>query len=75
MPLCAADSTVLLACCQLGAIPAVLRFALPSNPLDLRLQVSHGKQLIWLRWWWWWKGSRPFCIHASQEPAGILPGD
>ena len=38
--LAAADADVLLACCRLGFIPAVLRFALPSTPIDLRLQVG-----------------------------------
>lgn len=37
--LAAADEAALASCCRLGFIPAVLRFALPSTPIDLRLQV------------------------------------
>ncbi len=37
--LAAADGEALSGCCRLGFIPAVLRFALPSTPIDLRLQV------------------------------------
>ena len=42
LALCTQDAAALLACCQLGFCPAVLRFALPGSALELRLQVRHG---------------------------------
>lgn len=47
--LCSQDHAALRACCQLGFCPAVLRFALPSTPLDIRLQVgrAEGRVGLW----------------------------
>ena len=42
--LCSQDHSALRACCQLGFCPAVLRFALPSTPLDIRLQVGLNRK-------------------------------
>lgn len=40
LALCSADAASLRACCDLGFCPAVLRFALPATPLDVRLQAA-----------------------------------
>ena len=42
LALSGSDPAALLACCQLGFIPAVLRFASPSTPLDLRMRASRA---------------------------------
>ncbi|PRW61538.1 MAP3K epsilon kinase 1-like isoform X2 [Chlorella sorokiniana] len=44
--LCSQDHSALRACCQLGFCPAVLRFALPSTPLDIRLQAAAFAELL-----------------------------
>ena len=64
LALSGSDPAALLACCQLGFIPAVLRFASPSTPLDLRMQAS-----TWLRLW---LRCRPF---LSGMPLLLLQQD
>jgi hypothetical protein len=41
------DGGALRLLCALGFIPAVLRFALPSSPVDIRLQVGGGEGVVW----------------------------
>lgn len=54
LALCAADGGALAVLCQLGFIPAVLRFALPSNPIGLRHQVRRACCFGWLAGWFRW---------------------
>lgn len=63
--LCCADLAALAALCQLGFCPAVLRFAQPPAPLDIRLQVHGG---VWVG-----QAGCGLCPVAFRQATGSLP--